>query len=628
MQGSSGNRHRQRALESLTRNTTQRGRPRSTLFATSYGDLDSSGHSIWSDDAISTRKVRISGAIDSRSFSSVDLGPHPPVPTPTSTFNPASRPFSVGVTRPNSNGVQIIWSARDADADAESQYSQDTVTDEPRGRMERVSRVFAKPLTVLDKFKGKGRAKVGWGASVKAIVRFSWLNVLLIFVPIAWGVARAHVSHIAKFILCFIAICPLSNILDYGGEQLALYCGTALGDLIVITLNNAVETALAIVLLSKCELKLLQSTVTGVVLLRLLLVPGSSFLTGGVNILTQDLNPHVVQMNNTLLTIGALTLLLPAMFFSALDRMVPAGIIDIPPPVSDSTRGDFLKISRALAVFLLLIYVCSRFYLHNPPGDTESLLTHPDAPKVDASKDEDEEEPELNPWFCIIVLTVTVVLLGVTSELLVGSVKPMRKLSGLTEEWFGIFLLPLVSFSADGILSTVSFVRRHIKHYQGHPTPTHARAQGRSIDLAIQFMLFWMPLLVLVAWFTHKPLSLLFDAFEVAVLLGACFLVNYVTADSKTNWAEGMMMVIFYLMIATTVWFYPGETDVQHMLACGTVAQSLTAPPRNLKAPLTPAIALEHANQGTAAVEPEDMKVLNARLLRLLELHDVLGNQQ
>ncbi|KAG5653081.1 hypothetical protein H0H81_002380 [Sphagnurus paluster] len=572
MQGSSGNRHRQRALESLTRNTTQRGRPRSTLFATSYGDLDSSGHSIWSDDAISTRKVRISGAIDSRSFSSVDLGPHPPVPTPTSTFNPASRPFSVGVTRPNSNGVQIIWSARDADADAESQYSQDTVTDEPRGRMERVSRVFAKPLTVLDKFKGKGRAKVGWGASVKAIVRFSWLNVLLIFVPIAWGVARAHVSHIAKFILCFIAICPLSNILDYGGEQLALYCGTALGDLIVITLNNAVETALAIVLLSKCELKLLQSTVTGVVLLRLLLVPGSSFLTGGVNILTQDLNPHVVQMNNTLLTIG--------------------------------------------------------FYLHNPPGDTESLLTHPDAPKVDASKDEDEEEPELNPWFCIIVLTVTVVLLGVTSELLVGSVKPMRKLSGLTEEWFGIFLLPLVSFSADGILSTVSFVRRHIKHYQGHPTPTHARAQGRSIDLAIQFMLFWMPLLVLVAWFTHKPLSLLFDAFEVAVLLGACFLVNYVTADSKTNWAEGMMMVIFYLMIATTVWFYPGETDVQHMLACGTVAQSLTAPPRNLKAPLTPAIALEHANQGTAAVEPEDMKVLNARLLRLLELHDVLGNQQ
>lgn len=44
-------------------------------------------------------------------------------------------------------------------------------------------------------------------------------------------------------------------------------------------------------------------------------------------------------------------------------------------------------------------------------------------------------------------------------------------------------------------------------------------------------------------------MSLLFDVFEVAVLLGACLLVNYVTADAKTNWVEGMMMLVFYLMI-------------------------------------------------------------------------------
>jgi hypothetical protein len=28
------------------------------------------------------------------------------------------------------------------------------------------------------------------------------------------------------------------------------------------------------------------------------------------------------------------------------------------------------------------------------------------------------------------------------------------------------------------------------------------------------------------------------DYYEVALLLGACFLVNYVTADAKTNWVE------------------------------------------------------------------------------------------
>lgn len=51
-------------------------------------------------------------------------------------------------------------------------------------------------------------------------------------------------------------------------------------------------------------------------------------------------------------------------------------------------------------------------------------------------------------------------------------------------------------------------------------------------------------------------MSLLFDVFEVAVLLGACFLVNFVTADAKTNWAEGVMMVVFYLMIVSSLQLY------------------------------------------------------------------------
>lgn len=104
------------------------------------------------------------------------------------------------------------------------------------------------------------------------------------------------------------------------------------------------------------------------------------------------------------------------------------------------------------------------------------------------------------------------------------------------------------------------------------PKPPATLAKGRAIDLSIQFTLFWMPFLVLLGWWLHKPLTLLFgasffygsclsllcadfcgaqDFYEVAVLLGACFLVNYVTADSKTNWAEGFILVTFYLMIVS-----------------------------------------------------------------------------
>lgn len=50
--------------------------------------------------------------------------------------------------------------------------------------------------------------------------------------------------------------------------------------------------------------------------------------------------------------------------------------------------------------------------------------------------------------------------------------------------------------------------------------------------------------------------SFFLDLFEVAVLIGACFIVNYVTADAKTNYAEGFAMVAFYVMIVSCMFFF------------------------------------------------------------------------
>lgn len=89
------------------------------------------------------------------------------------------------------------------------------------------------------------------------------------------------------------------------------------------------------------------------------------------------------------------------------------------------------------------------------------------------------------------------------------------------------------------------------------------------IRLTSNIFRLWTPFIVILAWCTQRPLSLLFDFYEMAVLaslrffvhtstkfvqLGACFLVNYVTADAKTNWAEGAMLVALYIMITLTTW--------------------------------------------------------------------------
>lgn len=45
-------------------------------------------------------------------------------------------------------------------------------------------------------------------------------------------------------VVCLLAIIPLSKLLHFGGEQLALYCGKSIGDLIVITVNKFVQVSL------------------------------------------------------------------------------------------------------------------------------------------------------------------------------------------------------------------------------------------------------------------------------------------------------------------------------------------------------------------------------------------------
>ncbi|CAE6493658.1 unnamed protein product [Rhizoctonia solani] len=666
------------------------------------------------------------------------------------------------------------------------------------------------PVTKWQNFKRKfqghrirerGHKVPGLWASLKAIVTCSWLNIMFVFIPLAWywgwKVAQpfvkekkksAYEDYVYLFILSFIAIIPLENICEFAGEQLALYCGESIGDLIIITLHNVVEVVLAWFLLLKCELKLLQATIVGVVLLHALLVPGTAFLTGGSKIWAQNLKPRVTELNQSLLTVGVLALVIPAGFFSALPYQHPityapqfanetlveqakAAVNETAAhavrllaradaetkhkssvhameiaaqvvAVSDSTRGMMLALSRGISVILFIIYIGSRIYLHNPPGgkkrstqfeegeavpvhdasyamtpgqthgsgpyfdqkhrsttppqaysssanlvyredDREkatALLelrlavltsqslnrasryigsriylhnppggkkrstpfeegeavpmhdasyamtpgpTHGNGPYFDQKhrsttppqiyssstnlvyREEDREKatallereqgdashaagghehhhkPEVGPWPALVLLLISVGMVAVTAECLVVAIKPIREQVDekriFTDEWFGLVLLPLLSYAGDGLNAVMYFIRTSMLSQV--VTPPEDLAKAKSIDLAIQFALLWVPLLVLVAWILDMPLTLLFDHFEIVVIVGACFLVNSVTQDGRTNWAEGLIMVGFYVIIALAAWFYPGDADAHFLSYCKSIEELLLKSP-------------------------------------------------
>ncbi|KIO20935.1 hypothetical protein M407DRAFT_15889 [Tulasnella calospora MUT 4182] len=431
-----------------------------------------------------------------------------------------------------------------------------------------------RPLAAWERFNGKGKHVPGWWSSFVKTVTHSWLNLLLVFLPVAWALHFTHVNPRITFAFAILGIVPLEKMFDFLGEQMALYCGQSIGDLIVITLNNAVEVTLAIILLTKCRLRLLQATLIGVVILHLLLIPGAAFLTGGAKIWQQHLHEHNTQLNHVILTMGVVTLLLPAAFFGAMNEPSVAteargseslversfAVLSEHGATSDETRGAILKFSRGLSILLLIVYVCSRIYLHNPPGDGNALTLPPNATRAEVKQEKEKEEhdPEVNPWAAVVMIVITVGIMAATAE---------------WKLWLGLVLLPFVSFAGDGFVAAGYFIAKLFRYKTVIPEEL---AKGRAIDMSIQFLTLWLPFLVLLSWWIDKPLSLLFDTFEVVILTGSCFLVNYVTADAKTNWAEGLVMVIFYVMIALTAWFYPGQLSHGHLLACATsVAESV-----------------------------------------------------
>lgn len=89
--------------------------------------------------------------------------------------------------------------------------------------------------------KKKRRKHIPAWAQFKAVMFGSWINVLLICIPIGFAAEYAPLNGYALFILNFIAIVPLAAMLSFATEELALYVGETLGGLLNASFGNATE---------------------------------------------------------------------------------------------------------------------------------------------------------------------------------------------------------------------------------------------------------------------------------------------------------------------------------------------------------------------------------------------------
>jgi Ca2+:H+ antiporter len=146
----------------------------------------------------------------------------------------------------------------------------------------------------------------------------SWINVLLIFVPVGIAAEAAHMSPSIVFALNAVAIVPLAGLLSHATESVASRLGDTIGALLNVTFGNAVELIIFIIALVKNEIRIVQASLLGSILANLLLILGMAFLLGGLRFREQVYNSTVTNMSACLLSLCVMSLLLPVSHY--LDR--------------------------------------------------------------------------------------------------------------------------------------------------------------------------------------------------------------------------------------------------------------------------------------------------------------------
>ncbi len=350
----------------------------------------------------------------------------------------------------------------------------------------------------------------------------SWLDVLLLFVPVTIALELFKADHLAVFLSAAVAIVPLAGMLGRATEHLTAHVGAGLGGLLNASLGNAAELIIALVALREGLHDVVKASLTGSILGNILLVLGASMLAGGLKYERQKFNQTAAGMGASLLLLAAVGLIIPALFhFTAADRGVAIE----------------RELSLEISIVLFAIYLLSLMF---------TLRTHK---HVFAGEPHDASDLGEKPWSrsqSIVVLTVVTIFIAVMSEMLVGALDHAAKTLGLTQLFVGVILVALVGNAAEHSTAVMMAMKNKMD-----------LALGIAVGSSTQIALLVAPLLVFASYVFGAPLDLIFTPFEVAAVTISVLIVGFVAMDGESHWMEGVMLVGVYAMLAIAFYFLP-----------------------------------------------------------------------
>ncbi|KAJ2821084.1 hypothetical protein GGI24_004313 [Coemansia furcata] len=459
-------------------------------------------------------------------------------------------------------------------------------------------------------------------ASLRNAALASWLNVLLVFVPLGYLAHYLQWPVVAVFVLNYLAIIPLSALMGFATEEVCIRLGPTWGGVVNAAFGNAVELIVAVIALIEEEYRIVQAGLIGSVLSNTLLVLGWAFLAGGLRHRVQHFHAEAAQCAGALLALSVLSMIIPAAYHG------------VHASGGEITNG-ILIMSRGTALILLVVYILFLVFqlkthseifdgtqtINGDVHDVENQCTEdscsdhsnckifmlsdgmlPVEEKPLSSKTATlvgaisadaggrtsrgarvtlvEEElgiihrechlrhsaPQMKMWMAATLLTIISGLVALSSDILVDSVQELTSHYNISHTFVGMILLPIAANAAEHTMSVTVAIRNKMD-----------LCITVAVGSSMQMTLFVLPLLIIIAWALNRPLTLFFDDFETTTMLISVLVINYLIMNGRSNWLKGAMLLSSYAIVALAFFLYPNELDNQKG-AIATIANLANGP--------------------------------------------------
>ncbi len=351
-----------------------------------------------------------------------------------------------------------------------------------------------------------------------------------VFIPAAIALELAHADPVLVFAAAALGVIPTAAVMGEATEHLAAKTGPGIGGLLNVTFGNAPELIIAFFALREGLQEVVKASIVGSIIGNILLVLGAAMFVGGLKRDTQTFNRTAASAQSAMLLLALTALILPAVF-----QLVHGGGL---PGVSEE-RVDFgpdvEKLSFGVAIVLMLSYVAGLIF---------SLKTHR---RVFNPFDE-EGADHGGGWSMkrsFISLGVAAILVGVMSEVLVGSITEASDTIGLSEFFVGVFVVAIVGNAAEHWVAVLVAAKDKMD-----------LAVGIAVGSSAQIALFVAPLLVLLSFVIGPaPMALVFNGYELGGLVFAVLIANHITQDGESNWFEGVQLLSLYAVLGLVFYF-------------------------------------------------------------------------